>query len=121
MSAENKKIVEKVNEAFARGDVEAFLAHCSDDFIWTMVGEKPVVGKEATRQFMASVPADPPKFSVDRVVAEGDFVVAQGDMTMKEGDKVVPYTYCDFWRLRGGKLVELRAFVIKTDRTTSAV
>jgi ketosteroid isomerase-like protein len=49
-------------------------------------------------------------------IAEGDFVTAYGDMTMKDKDgKVVPYAYCDIYRFRSGKIVELRAFVIKTE------
>lgn len=38
MTARNKEVIEKVNAAFARNDVEAFLSYCTDDFEWTMVG-----------------------------------------------------------------------------------
>jgi uncharacterized protein len=84
MSARNKDVIEKVNAAFARNDVEAFLAYCAEDFVWTMVGEKPILGKDAVRTFLSSAPPEPPKFSVDAVVTEGDLVVAQGDITMNE-------------------------------------
>ncbi len=50
MSANNRAIVDKANEAFARNDVEGLLALCSDDFIWTMVGSEPAVGKAAVRE-----------------------------------------------------------------------
>jgi hypothetical protein len=46
----------------------------------------------------------PPKFSVDTIVAEGDFVTAVGDMTMNENGAVVPYSYCDVWRFTGASL-----------------
>jgi ketosteroid isomerase-like protein len=37
-------------------------------------------------------------------------------MTMKEKDgKTVPYGYCDIYRFRDGKIVELNSFVIKTE------
>jgi ketosteroid isomerase-like protein len=35
-------------------------------------------------------------------------------MKDKEG-KAVPYSYCDIYRFRGGKIVELRSFVTKTE------
>lgn len=116
MSARNKEIIEKVNAAFARGDTEGFLSFCTDDITWTMVGDRTVKGKDAIRTWMASTPPEPPSFTVDNVIAEGDFVIARGDMTMKEKDgKPASYAYCDVYRFRGDKIAELNAFVIKTE------
>ena len=116
MSVNNKAIVEKVNAAFAEGSVEGFLSYCADDVAWTMVGDTTVKGKDAIRQWMASMDMEPPMFTVATVIAEGDFVMAHGDMTMQDKDgKVSPYTYCDIYRFRGDKIVELQAFVIKTE------
>jgi len=116
MSAKSKEIVEKVNAAFAENDLEGFLAFCAEDVRWTMVGEKTVDGKEAIRQWLASMDIEPPEFTVVALIAEGDLVAAHGDMIMKDEDgKTVPYSYCDFYRFRGDKIVELRSFVIKTE------
>ena len=114
MSAKNKAIVEEVNDAMRRGDVEGLLARCTDDFVWTMVGEAPIQGKDAVRKFMAQGPQEPPAFSVDTLIAEGDIVVAKGEMTMANDDGAdVDYSYCDVWQVRGDKLATLNAFVIK--------
>ena len=114
MSAGNRAIIDKANEAFARNDVEALLALCSDDFSWTMVGSQPVVGKAAVREWMAKAPPEMPKFTIDTVIVDGDFVTCIGDLTMPEKGESVSYAYCDVWRIEGGKIAELRAFVIKT-------
>lgn len=114
----NKEVVEKINAAFDRGDTNAFLTWCADDVVWTMVGDKTVRGKDGIRQFTASMPAEPPKFTVDGVVADGDFVTAFGDMTMKEDGRIVPYSYCDVYRFKGGKVVDLKSFVIKTEQAS---
>ena len=119
MSAKNKAVIEKVNEAFTRNDVEGLLSYCADDFNWTMVVDKPLQGKDDIRKFMASGPSDPPAFTVDVVVADGDFVTCTGEMTMKDDDgQVVPYSYCDVWRFDGDRIAELKAFVIKTTRAS---
>lgn len=50
------------------------------------------------------------------ILEEANAAIAQGN---NEGF----LSYCDIWRFRGGKIVELRAFVIKTevkDETSSA-
>ena len=120
MSARHKAIVETVNDAMRQMDIEGFLAYCADDFVWTMVGETPVRGKDALRKMMAEGPSEPPAFTVHTMVADGDVVVAQGDMTMKEGGADVPYAFCDVWRFRGDMLVALDAYAIKTARAIRA-
>jgi ketosteroid isomerase-like protein len=116
MSAKNKEIVEKVNASFAEGAVEGFLSHCADDVVWTMVGNKTTKGKNAIREWMTSWDIEPPKFTVDNIIAEGDVAVAHGDMSMKEKDgKTAPYAYCDIYRFRDGKIVELNSFVVKKE------
>lgn len=114
--SKNKEIVEKVNESFAEGGVEGFLSQCTDDVVWTITGDRSVKGKNAIREWISSLDIEPPKLTVDNIVAEGDFVTAYGNMTMKEKDgKTVPYAYCDIYRFRRGKIAELNSFVIKTE------
>ena len=114
--AKNKEIVEKVNATFAEGGVEGFLSQCADDVVWTMVGSKTTKGKNAIREWLTSMDMEPPNFTVNKIIGEGDFVTAYGDMTMKDKDgKVVPYAYCDIYRFREGKIIELNSFVIKTE------
>src|SRR5262245_22684573 len=115
MATKNTEIVNKVNDAFADNNVEGFLAQCANDIEWTMVGDQTVKGKDAIRKFMASMPSQPPTFTVTDVISEGDFVMAHGNMTMDEkGEKGVPYSYCDIYHFRGGQIDQLRSFVVKT-------
>jgi uncharacterized protein len=124
MSGNNKAILEAANATIAQGNYEGFLSFCTDDTEWTFVGDKTLNGKAAVRQWMATEYVEPPLNIVANLIAEGDFVTALGDLTIKDEDgKVAHYSYCDVWRFRGGKMVELRAFVIKTevkDETSSA-
>jgi uncharacterized protein len=115
-SENNKAILEAANAAIAQGNNEGFLSFCADDMEWTFVGDKTLKGKAAVRQYMAETYTEPPKFKVAHLIAEGDFVTALGDITLKDQDgKATHYSYCDVWRFRGGKMVELIAFVIQTE------
>lgn len=116
MSAHNKTIIAKANEAFEHNNVEELLALCTEDFSWTMVGSPPAIGKPAVREWMTKAPPGMPKFTVDAMIAEGDYVTCVGNMTMPEKGEVTPYAYCDVWRLKGDRIAELRAFVIKTSK-----
>ncbi len=117
MPTGNKEIVEKVNAAFAENNMEGFLSFCADDFEFAMVGEKSLKGKEAVRQWMNSMgDMEPPRISNIKIIAEGDFVASHGTMTMKDKDgKTAPYAYCDVYQFRDSKIVELTAFVMKTE------
>ena len=113
ISSQHKSSLRQANAAITRGDIEGFLAYCTDDIQWTTVGESTLDGKEAVRQLMADAYAEPPVFTVDHLIAEEDFVIALGSITVKAADGTeTRYAYSDAWRFHDGKMAELRAFVI---------
>lgn len=115
MPVNNKAILQEANAAIMRGDIEGFLSHCTDDTIWEFVGDQTLKGKDAVRQYMKKTYIEPPKFDVVDLIADDDFVTAVGNITLKDDSGTnVTYAYCDVWRLRDGKLAELRAFVVPT-------
>ena len=116
MSEKYKAIIEAVNASFVENNLEGFLAHCVDDVEWTMVGEMSVTGKDAIRREMAKMESEPPKITTDKIIVEGEFATSHGNMTMKDKEgKTVPYSFCDIYRFRDDKIVEIKAFVIKTE------
>ena len=118
MANNRKEIVQRINEGFAENNLEKVLSFCTDDLIWTMVGDTTVRGKDSIREWMASMAPQPPKITIRQTVADGDSVVSLGDMTMQEkkGGSPVPYTFCDVYRFAGDKVAQLTAFVIRTDK-----
>lgn len=115
MSKSNKEILMTANAAISKGDYEGFLALCTEDTVWAFEGERTLTGKAAVRQWMASAYQEPPKFEVQRMIAEDDSVAAIGEITLKdETGNAVRHAYCDVWRFREGKMAELRAFVVQT-------
>lgn len=117
MTQTTKSILQAANAAIVKGDTEGFLSHCTDDVEWSTVGGETLHGKQAVREWMATAYAKPPEFTVDQLVAEGDVVIALGSITADDAAGTpVPHAYCDVWRVRDGKLAELRAFVIATPK-----
>ena len=118
MAANRREIVQRINEGFAENNLEKVLSCCTDDLIWTMVGDTTVRGKDSIREWMASMDPQPPTITIRQTVVEGDSVVTRGDMSMpdKKGGPPVPYTFCDVYRFAGDKVAELTAFVIRTDQ-----
>jgi uncharacterized protein len=114
MIEHNKAILQKANAAIAKGDYEGFLNHCTEDTQWIFIGDRMIQGKEDVRKWMKMTYSEPPKFTVENLIAEGDFVTAIGKISIKdENGETSGYLYCDVWRFRDGKMAELKAFVIK--------
>lgn len=117
MNANNKAILEEANAFVAEGDYERFLTYCTEDTVWTFLGERILRGKEAVRQYMAEVYVEPPVFDVEHTVAEGEFVTVIGKISLKDkSGKTTHYDYCDVWKFREGKLHEVKAFVIEAQQ-----
>lgn len=115
MSQKNKEIVEKVNASFAAGSPEALFQNSTEELVWNMVGEKTTKGHQPIRAWMAQMEgSEPPKFTVDKMVAEGNSVICLGDMTMTEPKEAAgSYSYVDAYTFDGDKITELRSYVVK--------
>ena len=113
MTDNNKDILQRANAAMARGDYEGFLSQCTDDTRWAFVGDRTLDGKAAVRAYIHATYKEPPRFDVERMIADGDSVAALGHITLKDDSgKDVRYAYCDVWRVREGRLASLQAFVV---------
>lgn len=113
MPPNSKDILLAANAQVAQGNNEGFLAWCTDDIVWTMVGDRTIRGKNALREWMAAEYTEPPRFDVSELIAEGDHLVAVGSITLKDDEgKPIAYAYSDVWRLRDGRLAELKAYVV---------
>lgn len=115
--SDTKAILNQANAAVSRGDYEGFLAHCTEDTEWTFIGERTLRGKQAVREYMALTYVEPPRFKVDRLIAEGEWLTAIGEIDLKDSTGVVTrYAYCDVWRVRDEKLAELKAYVVEIQK-----
>ena len=86
MSAqENKEIIERGYEAFARGDLEATMSLFDDDVEWVQPGGSTVSGtyhgKTEVMEHMMRLAEKSLTVKLNRLIAEGDTVVALTEVT----------------------------------------
>ena len=117
MQTDYKTIVKEVNQAFEANNPEGFLAHCTDDLEWSMVGQTTAKGKDAVRQWMASMETGAaPTIMNDATIVEGEYATSFGNMSMEvEGGKAASFAYCDIYRFRGDKIAQMRSFVLPNE------
>lgn len=111
----NVDTVRKMNEAFARNDMEFVLSHCAEDVFWKMEGQSEKRGKAAIRESMCEMgDMEPPTITTDGLFGSGDKVVCHGEMTMKNAEgKEAKYSFCDLYTFAGDQVTELRSFVVE--------
>ncbi|WP_294288227.1 nuclear transport factor 2 family protein [uncultured Chryseobacterium sp.] len=107
-------ILNEANEFVKLGNYENFLAYCTEDTQWGFIGERILSGKEEVRKYMQEFYREPPVFSVDTTIENGDFVAVTGEITLKDKNGIDHhYEYCDVWRFENGKIAALKAYVIE--------
>lgn len=120
MSADNKKeVVEKMVKALNNHVIEGQEQFWTEDSVWR--GPAGAGIKESLRHFQEGwqrpfLKAFPDKRANDAVmIAEGDYVAAMGSvsgthqsefMGVEATGKEINLKYMDFWKVKGGKIVE---------------
>src|SRR5690349_13782935 len=113
MNSNNKLILEQANAAITSGDYKGFLSYCTEDTTWNFIGEQILHGKGEVREYIKKTYQEPPKFRISQTMEDGDFIAAMGEITLKnEAGKATNYSYCNVWKLSGGQLHELKAYVV---------
>lgn len=110
----NAAILHQANEFVKKGNYESFLAYCTQDTKWVFVGERILEGRDKVRAYMKEFYLEPPVFTVEKTIEDGNDVTVIGEITLKAANGTYNhYDYCDVWRFENGKIAELKAFVIE--------
>jgi ketosteroid isomerase-like protein len=116
---ENKKLMQEIFTALARGESSLFVRSLAEDVTMRVTGQytwsKTFRGKRELLTglygYLRTLLDGPGATIAERFIADGDHVVveARGDMVTRDG---VPYRneYCYVYRLRDGMIVEIREY-----------
>ncbi len=75
MSAKNKKLIQKINEAYSKGNTEFVLDNLDNNIRWNIVGMPTIHGKKDFLKTMKMFELENfPNITVKNVIAEGDYV-----------------------------------------------
>jgi hypothetical protein len=118
-AVDNKKLMQEIFAAVARGERGAYVDRLADDVIMTVTGQyswsRTFRGKESVMRdlygYVASRVNEGRRTIPIRVLADEDWVVVEavGEMTTREGTRY-DNQYCLLYRLRDGKIVEIREY-----------
>jgi len=114
MSTTNKEIIQKVNDAFNRNDMQTFLAYCTEDIQWNMIGNSSTKGKDAILKMMTEMPGDSPDIIIEEILTEENKAACTGTFTMtKSSGESSRYSFCDVYQFADGKIQVLDSYVVE--------
>jgi ketosteroid isomerase-like protein len=112
----NLAVVQKLYEAFGRGDLPTILSHLAEDVTWKYLGPAEIPfggtrhGRDQVAQFFAAIAGslEVQDFEVDRFIAQGDMVVALGHerMRVRATGRTYETQWAHVFTVRQGKVVE---------------
>jgi ketosteroid isomerase-like protein len=114
---DTKAFLREFNEYWVREDTQAILDTVTDDICFGMAGGKRVTGKADFAEFLNQMTGSGNTdmgLDITNVIVDGDRAVVNGEISMA-GDKGQrrTYAFCDVYRLAGGRVAALTAYVLE--------
>jgi ketosteroid isomerase-like protein len=113
----NAKVVRRLYDAFARGDMETTKSCFAHDAVWHLPGRSPIAGDhqgvDAIFRFfgkLKDLSGGTFNAELTDVVANDRHAVALQHATATRGTKRLDVTACQFMRIQDGKILEVRGY-----------
>lgn len=111
-----KAVLRDLNIAYARADVDAILAHFSDDIRWHIVGAFEMRGIKQARQVLLQMQdRNAAELIIDAIIIEGSQGVISGVITPQQGSAVAFCDICQFAGAGSLKIASMNSFAVEVD------
>lgn len=114
-----QQFLHRFNEHWVRPDVDAILGDVTDDIHFAMAGKPPIVGKAEFRKMLDEMAGQAGEMDMrlETTLVDGDRAMVSGLISMpgEQGGRKA-YAFCDVYRLAGGKVAELKAYVVEVEQ-----
>lgn len=116
--SEKEEFIRNFNVAFSRNDLDYILDTMTENITWNFVGEKPMEGKEAVKEFMEPMKnVETLEMEVVQIVTHGRTAAANGWMKIKEpSGEVKKFGFADFYEFSGfknPKISKMTSYVVE--------
>jgi hypothetical protein len=95
------KFIQKINEAFAKSDINFIVENVTENIEWTAVGDFSVKGKEEFIEALKEMANNEPfELEIKNIITHGDSAAVDGEMKSPDGKR---YAFCDVYKFSGFK------------------
>ncbi len=115
----NKKIIKKSIEVFSNHNYNTYSNYLAENVKWNIVGMPVITGKDEFIKILKSFGLE--NFSlanIKNIISEGEFVVVESCVNAHGQAGISSQSaYCDIYRLKHGKILELTSYIVDTTST----
>lgn len=102
------KFLQKLNDAFAKSDIDFIADNVTDDIQWTMHGDFSIRGRTDFIDMLKKMEGEEPyELEISNIITHGDSAAVDG--TIKMSGNGSTYAFCDVYKLRGFKNPKIKA------------
>ncbi len=109
-----KKWIKEMTILFVSYQIAELSHYFADDIVWTLVGDKPIEGKENFTEALSQMSGDKAtELNIHDIISHGKKAAIHGEMKMSDGTS---YGFSDFYEFTnmGASLVQsITSYIIK--------
>ena len=110
----SKALLRDLTVLFASYQVPEAMAHLADDVVWTLVGEKPVHGREAFAKELEAMSGNKAvALTIHAILTHGNDAAVHGEMHMADGHRFGFADFYTFTSAKGDRVQAITSYVIK--------
>ncbi|MDX1642668.1 MAG: nuclear transport factor 2 family protein [Balneolaceae bacterium] len=95
------QFLKKVNEAFAKSNIDFIVEHITEDIEWTVIGDFSVKGKKDFTDAMKKMASEQAfQLEIKNIITHGNSAAVDGVMKSPDGKE---YAFCDVYKFSGFK------------------
>ncbi|MDN5285529.1 MAG: nuclear transport factor 2 family protein [Mucilaginibacter sp.] len=114
MKTTYEQLVQQINQAFEKGDLEFLAAHLHEDVRWQISGSKPIHGKSAFLKCCSEAPLKDgsTKITVTNILADGNNVATEGIIEAETlAGKAYRQAFCDIYHFEGDLIKTMSSYL----------
>lgn len=104
-----KELIKNLTIYFASYDMDNAMNHLADSVEWTLVGEKPVFGKEQFKVALEQMSQNKDlEWTIHSIITHGIEAAVNGEILMESGDL---FGFSDFYKFSSSKGTNVKSII----------
>ncbi len=117
-NAPKRELIKNLTIYFASYAIDEVMHYLDDKVTWTLVGEKPITGKEQFRktlQEMSHIKTS--ELTIHSVITHGKEAAVNGEMIMEDGNVYGFSDFYEFTSAKGSSVKTITSYVIEKNKS----
>ncbi|MEZ5003377.1 MAG: nuclear transport factor 2 family protein [Chitinophagales bacterium] len=118
-NAPKKALIKQLTIYFASYDIEKAIQYLEDNVVWTLVGDKPIHGKQNFAAALKEMSHNKAlELTIHSIITHGKEAAVNGEMLLENGQTFGFSDFYQFSSAKGQKIRSILSYVVELNRNT---